>query len=169
MAAAPDTGDLSLGAAETSRAATQRHAYAPFSLVFASPAACWIMSGKARFAPRMDPIEAGWHVVTHADLDDEQEPRTAALLAGLRGWKPLTPEEAERGLWERLRGHGDGGVAGAPPTCIHEGTMRTVSTALVWLSRDRVRYLHAEGRPCETQPIDFTLLLADPASATEKP
>lgn len=169
VASAPDIGDLSSSAVEAARNATTRDVYAPFSLVYASPSACWVMGGNPWGPPRMDRIEAGWHVITHADLDDLGEPRTAALLAGLRGWKPLTLEEAERGLWERLRRHGDETPGGAPAVCIHGGTMRTVSSALVWLGRDRSRYLHAEGRPCETQPIDYSSLLADRASATEKP
>ena len=169
VAAAPDTGDLSQSAVETARNATTRDVYSPFSLLFASPSDCWVLSGNPSGPPRIENIGAGWHVITHADLDDPGEPRTAMLLAGLRDWKPLTLEEAERGLWERLRGHGDGATDSAPAVCIHAGTMRTVSSALVWLSRGQSRYMHVEGRPCETQPMDYTPLLANQVGAQEKP
>ena len=46
-----------------------------------------------------------------------------------------------------------------PAVCLHEGRMQTVSAALIALTRERVVYRHAEGRPC-TQPF------VDVASAT---
>src|SRR5262245_26573664 len=33
-------------------------------------------------------LEPGWHVLTHADVDDPQEPRTAWIMGQLRGYSP---------------------------------------------------------------------------------
>jgi len=169
VATVASSGDLARDAREAARAAVERHAYAPFSLVFASPEACWIMSGTPRGAPRTQDIGPGWHVVTHAELDDPEEPRTTWLLDGLRGWRPRDPADADRGLIERLSAHGDGEPGGVPPVCIHDGRMRTVSAALIRLAPGHARYLHAEGRPCETPPVDFSRRLAEGAGATEQP
>jgi hypothetical protein len=58
-------------------------------------------------------------------------------------------EPALARLARLLAHHGD---ATSPPVCLHDGRMQTVSAALIALAHDRVRYLHAEGRPC-TQPF----------------
>src|SRR5262245_54249863 len=36
-------------------------------------------------APAVTRLAAGWHVITHRDVDDEGEPRTHSLLEALRG------------------------------------------------------------------------------------
>ena len=164
VASTPDRADLAAAARERALEAVREEAYAPFSLLFASAASCWVLAG-IPVAPRVDEIEPGWHVITHSDLDDPLEPRTAWLRAGLAGWAPRSAEEAERGLMDRLREHGG---QGHPAVCIHGGRMVTVSAATLWLAAGAARYGHAEGRPCETPITDSSSLLAGDAGGPEE-
>jgi hypothetical protein len=132
--------------------------FAPCTLVFASPEASWLMAIDAEGPPRFQTIPPGWHVLTHGDLDDRDEPRTVWLTRELSGFAPGTLEEAERRLDGLLRSHGDA-PAGAPAVCLHEGRMVTVSSSSVWLARHEARYRHAEGRPCEHPFADRSDLL----------
>jgi len=134
-----------------------RNFFAPFSLVYASPGGCWMISREAGEAPRSRRIGRGWHVLTHAELDDPLEPRAAALLGTLAGFAPASREPTERMLMTLLAQHGEGGDRAV---CIHQGRMVTVSSSLVWLAPGEARYLHAEGRPCEQPFADRTDLLA---------
>ncbi len=136
--------------------------YAPCTLVFATAANGWVMALEADAAPRFLPLEPGWHVVTHGDLDDPDEPRTARLLGELAGFAPRSRDQAEARLDALLRSHGDPD-AGIAPVCLHEGRMVTVSSSSVWLAADGARYRHVEGRPCEHAPRDHTALLAGSA------
>jgi len=172
-------GLLALEVAATSQApARDTHAlalarsapYAPFSLVFASPDASWILVNDGTGPPRAHEISSGWHVITHEDLDDPNEPRTRALRERLADFRPRTTAEAETRIAELLRSHGE--PAGEyehelPPVCLHEGRMVTVSSALVWLAHDQARYLHAEGRPGETPYRDVSFLLGDAPTTGE--
>jgi len=49
--------------------------------------------------------------------------------------------------------------------CIHTGRMTTVSAALIALTRERVTWRHAEGRPCTAAFSDASALLARERSA----
>ena len=132
-------------------------AYAPFSMVFAAPGACWMIAHTPGRPPRAAAIAPGWHVLTHTELDDPMEPRAARLLHGLAGWAPRSLDEGLRGLGDRLRDHAEGRAA----VCIHEGRMVTVSSSRVSLGARSARYLHVEGRPCEASEADVTLLLKE--------
>ena len=136
-----------------------RESYAPLTLVHASPTACWMVAHDGA-STRVACIEPGWHVVTHRELDDPGEPRTAHLLARLRGNPPASRAAAEVLLVELLRSHGGPGV---PRTCLHEGIMVTVSSSLVWMDEGGASYRHAEGRPCEHEYEDRTPLLSGAA------
>jgi hypothetical protein len=163
-------GGPGLGGAALCRAfaALWEHDYAPFSLLFASPDAAWLLARDGAGAPRCQPIPNGWHVITHADLDDESEPRTARLLYDLAFFRPLSLEKAVQRLGDLLRSHGaERGIAHPgpiPPVCLHEGTMRTVSSTIVAIGPERSRYLHAEGRPCEVRYADHSALLEAPTA-----
>ena len=154
VAAAPETGKALLEAArKRAQEAVARTSYAPFTLVFAAHDAAWILrwDGRATVAG----VETGWHVLTHAELDDPDEPRTRRLLRELEGWRPASAADAEAALRARLSAHDD------PRVCLHEGPVATVSYSLVTLARDGVRYLHADGRPCEHAPQDWTRLVQE--------
>ena len=159
-AAQEDVPGLGLagGALRCASAATEAERFAPCTLVFASPEASWMMAIDADAAPRVEPLPAGWHVLTHADLDDLSEPRTASLVREVAGFRPRSLGEAERRLDLLLRSHGDPG-AGLPPVCLHHGRMVTVSSSGVWLAAGEARYRHAEGRPCEHPLVDRSALL----------
>jgi hypothetical protein len=105
-------------------------------------------------------VPAGWSVLTHRDLNDPNEPRTAHLLERLRGFEPKSLSEAEERLGALLRSHGDDG---SPPVCIHEGRMVTVSSSIVALETGKSTYLHADGHPCEHAYQDMSALLTRPA------
>lgn len=168
-------GGPGLGGAALCRAfaALWEAEYAPFSLLWVSPESAWLMALDAAGTPRCQPIPNGWHVITHMDLDDETEPRTARLLYDLAFFRPLCIEKGLQKLGDLMRSHGaERGVADprpVPPVCLHDGVMRTVSSTLVAIGPERTRYLHADGRPCEARYADHSALLeapsADPAGA----
>jgi uncharacterized protein with NRDE domain len=132
----------------------QAERYAPFTLLVASAHECWMVIHEGG-PPRIVDVDAGWHVLTHRELDDPGEPRAAYLVHRLReaGFRDGRPEELAIRL---LREHGE---SGTPPVCLHEGRMRTVSSSMIGIGSHRVRYLHAEGRPCESAYVDRTGLL----------
>jgi transport and Golgi organization protein 2 len=156
----PGGGSLATAALRRAVEAVSRARYSPCTLVFATPEAGWLMSlgaGEADAAPRFEPLESGWHVLTHADLDDPDEPRTAWLVGELEGFRPRSLDEADRRLEDLLRSHGDRST-GLPAVCLHQGRMVTVSSSSVWLTLGEARYRHAEGRPCEHPFMDVPML-----------
>ena len=173
VAAGPEAAAGARPAIDRALRALGRDDYAPFSLVVAEPGSCWLLAHEAGHAPRASSIGPGWHVLTHTELDDPREPRAARLLHELSGWEPRSPDEALRGLADRLREHGTGAgapgePAGTDAVCIHEGRMVTVSSTRLWLDRREARYLHAEGRPCVSPEVDHTSLLAGTPIAEKK-
>lgn len=168
-------GGPGLGSAALCRAfaALGEAEYAPFSLLWVSPESAWLMALDAGGRPRCQPIPNGWHVITHAELDDESEPRTARLLYELAFFRPLCVEKGLQKLGDLMRSHGaERGVADprpVPPVCLHDGVMRTVSSTLIAIGPEHARYLHADGRPCESRYADHSSLLevptVDPAGA----
>jgi len=134
--------------------------YGACTLVYVSPAACWwlaIPGPGGRGETRIGEIAPGWHAITHAEMDDPTEPRTAWLRGRLSRLGGRTVEPALAALAPLLAHHGD---ATSPAVCLHEGRMRTVSAALIALARERVTYRHAEGRPCTEPFVDVSRLLA---------
>jgi len=133
----------------TARSELASGRYGPCTLVFASPDASWWLAfggTPASGSVRMGEIAPGWHAITHADMDDLHEPRTAWLQRELARIEASDTPAALEQLAQRLRHHGS---ESSPPVCIHAGRMPTVSASLIALSRERVLYRHAEGRPCE--------------------
>ena len=149
---------LSPAVLEYAQRSIREAVYAPFTLVFAGREDCWALVLDGNGPRRLD-IGAGWHVLTHRELDDPDEPRTRWLLSALSAFRPTGTEAAERRVAELLREHGE---AGTPAVCLHRGPMVTVSSTLVVLDRDGLRYRHAEGRPCEHEHADQSALLDDP-------
>lgn len=160
------------GAAALSRAvrALSQARYAPFSLVCVTPGSAWVLAHDGRNPPRTLTVPPGWHVLTHADLDDPGEPRTAHLLGELAGWRPAAIGAAEERLAALLASHGtaaDGRRDASPAVCLHQGRVVTVSAAMVWLTPGGARYRHIEGRPCERPWTDYSHLLAGSGPAEE--
>jgi hypothetical protein len=153
---------LPLAALRRAMVSCELSRYSPCSLVFASPEASWWMALEGDLPPRFSAISPGWHVLTHADLDDPGEPRTARLSRELEGFVPGSLAEAEQRLDDLLASHGEEGP-GLPPVCLHHGRMVTVSSSRVWLAAGEARYRHAEGRPCEHPLADVSALL-EPAN-----
>ncbi len=139
-----------------------RECYAPFTLVVARPRHSWILAWDGERARLTEP-GPGWHVLTHTELDDDAEPRAAWLKKSLEGFRPESREEAEKGVVARLARHDD------PAVCLHEGPMKTVSSAVVWLAGGEARFVHAEGRPCVTRFEDFSQLLREIPQEAQSP
>jgi hypothetical protein len=136
------------------------HRFAPFSLLWASPEGSWVFSLDAAGSREYDAVGPGWHVITHEDLDDRSEPRTAWVLDQLADWQPSSFEDAARRLGELMRSHGGDRAGDAPPVCLHRGRGQTVSSSIVLLGALGARYLHASGPPCTSPYEDHSMLVS---------
>ncbi len=136
-------------------AATGR--YAPCSLVWLAPDAAWLLAIRAGEPATVEPIAPGWHALSHFELDDPADARTAWLAERLRAFAPADREAAERGLHALVTAHGEGGT---PAVCLHAGRAPTVSSARVAIDPAGVRWAHAPGPPCTTPFADASGLLA---------
>jgi hypothetical protein len=136
-----------------------QYQFAPFSLLWASPEGSWILYWKTGGERHIERVGPGWHVVTHEDLDDINEPRTAWLSLELAKWRPETFAEALAKMSELLGAHGgDVGGRRRPRVCLHDGVMQTVSSSILLLGEGGPRYFHASGHPCETPYADLSEL-----------
>ncbi|HEU4725207.1 MAG TPA: NRDE family protein [Candidatus Eisenbacteria bacterium] len=135
-----------------------RDRYAPCSLVgLEAGGPSWVIALRPDEAPRASLLAPGWHVITHAEMDDAEEPRTRALLARLEGERPRGVEEGFELLAGLLRHHGDSAI---PAVCLHRDRFPTVSSTLLALGTPgAARYAHAGGPPCVTPYEDFSALL----------
>lgn len=162
----PGTGDRHPARLHAALSLIERHAYAACTLVgldVEEPS--WALFAEAGSPPRVRMLEPGWHVLTHAEVDDPDEPRTAWLMERLKGFEPRDPDEALEGIAALLRTHGDPG-RGVPGVCLHRERFPTVSSSLVVLgatgpqgSPGSPRYRHAAGPPCTTPYDDASELL----------
>jgi len=164
VASAPMTqGDTFASAARrVAERAFARDAYAPCTLLLASPSGCWAASLRAGSAVEFRTLAPGWHVITHEDVDDRTEPRARWLLDDLAGFAPATTEAAIDGIAARLRLHA-GDRDGPPDVCIHAGRMVTVSSATLVLGPGIARYRHVEGPACTGVMHDVSALLGPDA------
>lgn len=133
-------------------------AYGPCTLVWAGvDGSGWVLTLTGDSDPTFTSIEAGWHVITHQDLDDEREPRTGWLLERLRANAPGSIDGAVETLEALLRSHGE---TGGPPVCLHRVHFPTVSSTILVLGEGGPqRYRHAPGAPCVTPYEDRSELL----------
>jgi uncharacterized protein with NRDE domain len=140
------------------------HVYAPFALAWLSSDAAWVAWQDAGTPLARRALDPGWHVLTHADLDDDAEPRTRFLRTLTRRLAPASPAEAETGLHALLGIHGEpgGDERVSPPVCLHSGRMVTVSSAILTFAPGHASYRHSEGRPCTERMIDYSALLETP-------
>src|SRR5258707_7432858 len=135
-----------------------RDAYAPCTLVGvgAGREAWAIQVGPEK--PRVRPMDRGWHVITHQELDDPNEPRTKWILEDIARKEPGSVEEAFDLLAGYLRWEGG---EGRPAVCLHRESFPTVSSTLLALGvpDGSVSYRHSSGPPCTTPYQDYTPLL----------
>jgi hypothetical protein len=156
----PGTGERAPARLHSALSLVARESYAACTLVgldLEEPS--WALLVEAGTDRRVRPLEPGWHVLTHADVDDPNEPRTAWLMERLRGWAPGDASEALQGIADLLRTHGDA-ARGIPGVCLHRERFPTVSSSLIALGDvGASRYLHAAGPPCTTPYDDVSALL----------
>lgn len=131
-----------------------RDAYAHCTLVgLGTDGEAWAIHAGHGRGPEVTAMAPGWHVVTHADVDDPDELRTRWLLDRLERARPAGVVEAFDLLARLLRIHGEDG---APPVCLHRERFPTVSSSLLALGAvDSPRYLHAAGPPCTAAYKDY--------------
>ena len=160
----PATGERAPARLHAALSLAARGSYAACTLVgldVEEPS--WALLTEAGTDPLVRPLEPGWHVLTHADVDDPNEPRTAWLMERLRGWEPGDAREALEGIAQLLRTHADA-ARGIPGVCLHRERFPTVSSSLISLGdlggdAGAPRYLHAAGPPCTTPYDDVSALL----------
>ena len=164
----PGTGERHPARLHAVLSLIERHAYAACTLVgldVEEPS--WALFAEAGTPPRVRMLEPGWHVLTHAEVDDPDEPRAAWLLERLRGFAPREADEALEGIAALLRTHEDPD-RGVPGVCLHRERFPTVSSSLIALgatgpegSPGSPRYRHAAGPPCTTPYDDASGLLRE--------
>ena len=151
-AAAGGNLDLALGL-------LRRESFAPCTLIGVGvDGEAWsIQAGPGE--PRVQAIARGWHVITHEDVDDREEPRTRWILGDIAEKRPASRVEAFDLMSGYLRSHG---AEGRPAVCLHRDVFPTVSSSLIALGIEGgPRYLHAPGPPCVTAYENYTPLLTD--------
>ncbi|HET9952763.1 MAG TPA: NRDE family protein [Candidatus Eisenbacteria bacterium] len=164
----PATGDPYPARLDAALRLVGRDRYAPCSLVgLEAGGPSWVVALRPGEEPRAALLEPGWHVITHAEMDDPDEPRTRWLSERLRGERPRDAGEGFELLGRLLRIHeGEGG----PAVCLHRERFPTVSSTLLALGIPGSggnaaggaitgRYEHAGGPPCVTPFEDQTPLL----------
>jgi hypothetical protein len=163
----PATGEPYPARLDAALRLASREPYAPCTLVGLEPGgASWsiaIAADGPGSEPRDSVLAPGWHVITHRDMDDREEPRTQWLLGRLAGERPRDADEGLALLASLLRLHEDAG-AGRPAVCLHRERFPTVSSTLLAIGGNgesawRARYLHAAGPPCVTPYQDYGELL----------
>jgi hypothetical protein len=160
----PGTGERHPERLHAALALIAREPYAACTLVGLDVGApCWAVLAEAGLEPAVRMLEPGWNVVTHADVNDAGEPRTAWVLSRLAGFAPRSVEDALDGIARILATHEDP-ERGIPGVCLHRERFPTVSSSLIALGdpgdRGPGRYLHASGPPCVTPYADVSALLA---------
>jgi uncharacterized protein with NRDE domain len=155
---------------DTALESFHRHAYGHCTLVGVGTdgEAWWVHAGGAPGQPRVTGIARGWHVITHEDLDNRDEPRTRAVLDALGNSVLPTAEIAVERIASILRRHDGNGDASV---CLHRDRFPTVSSSILALGAlgRAPRYLHAAGPPCVAPYVDCSHLLAGKAAGAGGP
>ena len=126
--------------------------YNPVNIVYASRDVAFVTSMDDQGRHTTD-LEPGVHVLTEQDIDDPDDVKTKTILERARKLCAGAADagQAASALRELLRTHGEQAV------CIHHEVYGTVSSSTVLISAaGKVRYEHAEGKPCVT-PFDRVL------------
>jgi len=156
----PGTGDPYPARLDAALRLVSRETYAPCSLVgleVGGPS--WVIGLAPEGTPTVRVLDPGWHVITHAEMDDDGEPRTRSLRARLRDERVRDADEGFALLRRLLRDHGDGG---RPAVCLHRDRFPTVSSTLLALGGATApRYEHANGPPCVTAYASHADLFGD--------
>lgn len=159
----PGTGERHPARLHAALALIDRDAYAACTLVGLNvDEPSWAILAEAGQETGVRILEPGWNVVTHADVNDPDEPRTAWLRSRLESLAPRTADEALRAIAALLVTHEDV-ERSVPGVCLHRDRFPTVSSSLIALgdlgNRGPQRYLHAPGPPCSTPYADLSSLL----------
>lgn len=106
---------------------------------------------------RVRPLPPGLHVLTNSDVNNASDPRVAHALAWLGQRRYAVAQDCLDALRELLAQTGGCG----PAICFRSETRGTVSSTLIALRDTLARgtYLHAQGSPDRTAPVDYSPLL----------
>jgi hypothetical protein len=157
----PGTGERHPSRRDAALRVLARDAYAHCTLIgLGVDGEAWAIHAGHGGAPRTVTLAPGWHVITHADVDDSTEPRTAWLMERIRDFSAEGAYELLERIAALLRQHADAD-SGTPGVCLHRERFPTVSSTLLALGNvPGGRYLHAGGPPCVTPYRDVSELLA---------
>ncbi|MGE5180001.1 MAG: NRDE family protein [Bacteroidota bacterium] len=156
----PGTGERHPRRLHAALGLIERDTYGPCTLVGLNlDEPSWAMLAETGVETGIRILERGWNVVTHADVNDRNEPRTRWLLDRLERFWPIHVAEALEGIASLLAAHEDPDH-GVPGVCLHRERFPTVSSTLIAIGgMGPKRYLHAAGAPCTTPYEAFTELL----------
>jgi uncharacterized protein with NRDE domain len=125
--------------------------YNPVNVLYLSRETAAWAGLDAQMGRQLAQIPAGIHVLTEQDPDEDSSPKTRRLLRAAQGAAEHAADADD--LLDRftaiLRSH-DQPAGPESAACIHHHLFGTVSSATVLVTRDSVRFRHAEGAPCVT-------------------
>lgn len=133
-------------------------AYRPFNLIVADAVDAFWLRHAGDGAVRLVPIPPGLHMIEAGELDDPASPRLSRYLPRLSAASLPVPASGDWSAWQAILADRDT-PSGQPrdAMCIvTEGAYGTVSSTLLALPRhvtDAPVYLHADGRPDETDYV----------------
>jgi hypothetical protein len=154
----PGTGERHSARLDAALRLLNRDPYAPCTLVgIGADGDAWAIHAGHGRAPETTAIGPGWHVITHTEVDDPDEPRTRFLVDRLAAERPRDIADATALLERLLRIHEGNG---RPGVCLHRDRFPTVSSTILALGAvGRPIYRHAAGPPCVTAYEDVSGLL----------
>jgi uncharacterized protein with NRDE domain len=146
-------------AEEADRQRNQR--YAPFNLLATDGRETWLIRRTEAGEQTQLSLEPGVHVICNRDPDDPSSSkvrRIEEMLADLD--LGVTPERLASDLFRVLGAHSAGSNPLENP-CVHTTEYGTRSSSVLMLGASHRSYWYADGAPCETKYLDFTVLLDD--------
>lgn len=136
-------------------AALDPAAYNPFHLLLADRQGAWRAHHDGQRLI-VEPLGAGWHVITERSLGAGASARPGQVQAALQALDGASPP-TDAALQAILAQHAEPSFEGV---CVHEPRWNygTRSSTLLRLGADAasLRWLHAEGAPCQTPFVDVS-------------
>lgn len=126
-------------------------AYNPVNVLYISDQTARWVGVDDEVGVRSATLKPGIHVLTEQNPDDPGSAKATGLLAEAAALADgASPEELVARWQQLLRSHELISDEPQSAACIHAEHFGTVSSSVTTISRDSVRYDHAEGHPCVT-------------------